>query len=155
MNISESSRAQKAIELKNQTIAANIGRLFQMLVDIYGKDIGSLENVKKREGQEVEIYFEALNTIITVNLSKTKLTPYMRPSDKAVASLNLTMDKEQIIPTIVDLIRTKSTIFGILKIFFKYLIPRKIKLKGSLGAGIKVIKLLCIGTHPMYKKKEK
>jgi hypothetical protein len=151
MNTSELSRTERAIELRNQTIAGNISRLFQMLVDIYGKDIRSLDKIKKREGQEVELHFNALNTVITLNLSKTKLTPYMRSSDKAVASIYLTFKKEQLIPTIVELIRTKNNIRGILKIFIKYIIPRKIRIKGSFGAAIKVIKLLSIGTHPMYK----
>lgn len=144
-------RNQKAIELRKQSIAGNIGRLFQMLIDIYGPEIKSLERIKKREGQEVQLYFKALETIITINLSKTRLKPYMRPSDIAVATVELVMEEDKIIPTIVDLIRTKNNLIGLLKVFFKYLITGKIKIKGSWGAAIKVVRLLNNGTHSMYK----
>jgi len=154
MIISVISREERAAELRDQTIAGNIGRLFQMLVDIYGKDINSLEKVKKREGQEVELHFQALDTIITMNLSKNKITPYLGSSDKAKAKLILTMNKEELVPTIVDLIRTKNNFLGLLKIIFKYILPKRIKIKGSFGAAIKIVKLLCIGTHPMYKNKK-
>lgn len=147
----ELSRTERALQLRNQTIAGNIIRLFQMLVDIYGGDINSLDKVKKREGQEVEIHFNALDTILTVSLSKTRLGANMGPSDKAVASVILTMKKEKIIPTINNLIRTKNNTMGLIKVLLKYVLPGKIKLKGSLGAAIKIIKLLSIGSHPMYK----
>jgi len=139
-------------ELRKQTIAGNIGRLFQMLVDIYDPEIQSLAKIKKREGQEVQLFFKALETTITINLSKIRLKPYMRTSDKAVATIELAMEEGKIIPIIVDLIRTKNTFSGLLKIFFKYILPGKIKIKGSWGAAIKVVKLLNIGTHSMYKK---
>jgi len=152
MSILELDKSQRAIDLKNQTIAGTIARLFQMLVDIYGKEIGSLEKIKKREGQEVELVFKALNTTITLNLSKSQLTPHMRSSDKASATIILAMKREKLIPTIIDLIRTKNNFLGILKVLIKYVLPGKIKIKGSFGAAIKVIKLLSMGTHPMYKK---
>lgn len=145
-------RNQLALDLRKQTIAGNIGRLFQMLVDIYGGDIQSLEKVKKREGQEVQLFFKALETTITLNLSKVRLKAYMRESENAVATVILNMKEEKLIQVIVDLIRTKNTFAGLLKVFIKYIIPGKIKLKGSWGAAIKVVKLLNIGTHPMYKK---
>ncbi|TFF98495.1 MAG: hypothetical protein EU540_07895, partial [Promethearchaeota archaeon] len=65
INILDLTRAERAQKLRNQTIAATIGRLFQMSVDIFGLDINSLDKVGKREGQEVELYFEALDTSIT------------------------------------------------------------------------------------------
>ena len=144
-------REQKALELREQTIAGTIGRLFQMLVDIYGTEIKSLDKIKKREGQEVELFFKSLNKSVTMNLSKTVLKSYEGKSDKAVATITLAIPKEDLISTINDLIRTKNNFLGLLKVVFKYILPRKIRIKGSLGAAIKIIKLLSIGTHSMYK----
>ncbi len=126
-----------------------------MLVDIYGAtELKSLERiVGKREGQEVELVFEALNSTITFNFSKSRLTPQMGKSDRAVTTVILSMKKEELLPSFNSFIRTKDNLWGMLKLFLKYLIPRKIKVKGSLGGGITLIRLLFIGKHSMYKKK--
>ena len=145
-------RNQLALDLRKQTIAGNIGRLFQMLVDIYGGEIQSLAKIKKREGQEVQLFFKSLDTTITLNLSKTRLKAYMRESDSAVATVCLNMNEERLIPVIVDLIKTKNNFVGLLKVLFKYILSRKITIKGSWFAAIQVVKLLNIGTHSMYKK---
>ena len=125
-----------------------------MLVDIYGEiGLDSLEKVvKKREGQEVELVFEALDTTITFTLSKTRLTPRIGKSDKAVTTVTLAMPREDLIPDIVYFIRTKNNLFGLLKAGIKFYITRKIKIKGSFGGGITLWRLLFIGKHPMYKK---
>ncbi len=122
-----------------------------MLVDIYGTEINSLEKIGKHEGQEVLLLFKSLNSGLTLNLSKSRLVPNSKISDKAVAKVTLAMERDRLIPDIVDLIRTKNNFMGLVKIFLKYILPRKIIVKGSWGAAIKVIKLLSIGTHPMYK----
>lgn len=149
--ISDPNRSERALKLRNETIAYTIARLFQMLVDIYGTEIKSLDKIKKWEGSDVELYFKALDTGLTLNLSKNRLTPYLKPSEKSVATVIMAMDRERIIPDIVDLIRTKNNFMGLIKVIIKYVLTRKIRIKGSLGAAIKVIKLLSIGTHPSYK----
>ncbi|TFG25437.1 MAG: hypothetical protein EU529_00980 [Promethearchaeota archaeon] len=146
------TRAERAQKLRNQTIAATIGRLFQMSVDIFGLDIKSLDKVGKREGQEVELYFEALDTYITLTLSKSRLIPHMGPSDNSVATVILTSEKENLIPDIIKMMRMKNNLSGLMKVIFGHVLKHKIKIKGSLGAAIKIIKLLSIGTHPSFKK---
>ncbi len=150
-----SSKNEKALQLRNETIAANVGRLFQMLVDIYGvSELHNLEKiVKKREGQVVNLDFKPLNTTVSFVLSKSRLSPHLGKSDKAAATVILNMKKEDLIPSFIDFIKTKDNFFGFLKNIFKYYIPGKIKVKGSLGAGITLWKLLFIGKHSMYKKK--
>jgi len=150
-----SSRNERALELRNQTIAANVGRLFQMLIDIYGvPELHNLENiVKKREGQVVNLEFKPLNATVSFVLSKSRLSPHLGKSDKAAATVILNMKKEDLIPSFIDFIKTKDNFFGFLKNIFKYYIPGKIKVKGSLGAGITLWKLLFIGKHSMYKNK--
>lgn len=76
----------------------------------------------------------------------------MRPSDIAVAIIELRMEKEEIVPTIVDSIRTKNNAIGLLEIFLKYIIPGRIKIEGSWGAATKIVKILYMVTHSMYKK---
>lgn len=138
-------------------MAGTVGRLFQMLVDIYGEpELDSLEKVVgKREGQEVELFFKPINQTVTFTLSKTRLIPHMGKSDKSMATVILDMPKDRLIPSFVELIRIKNNTFGLLKAIFKYFITRKIKVKGSLGAGITLWRLLFIGKHSMYKKEVK
>ena len=128
-----------------------------MLVDIYGEiGLNSLEKVvKKREGQEVELEFKALDTTVTFTLSKTRLTPRLGKSDKAVTTVILTMPREELIPGFIVFIRTKNSLLGLLKAALKFFFTGKIKIKGSLGGGITLWRLLFIGKHPMYKKKIK
>lgn len=152
INILDLTRAERAEKLRNQTIAATIGRLFQMSVDIFGIDIKSLDKVGKREGQEVELYFEALDTSITLTLSKSRLIPHMGASDNSVATVILTSEKDKLIPDIIKMMRIKNNFSGLMKVIFGHVLKHKIKIKGSLGAAIKVIKLLSIGTHPSFKK---
>ncbi|MHA1291749.1 MAG: hypothetical protein ACTSQJ_03660 [Promethearchaeota archaeon] len=156
MRITELTRTQRVEVLRNQTFAGVIGRLFQMLVDIYGDiELNSLKKiVKKREGQEVELEFQALNTTITFNLSKTRLTPHLGKSDKAVATVILTLKKEDLIPMFIEFIKTKENFLGILKAIFKFFLTRKIKVKGSMGGAITLWRLLFIGKHSMFKKKK-
>ncbi len=137
-------------------MAGVVGRLFQMLVDIYGEiGLNSLEKVvKKREGQEVELEFEALNTTITFTLSKTRLTPRAGKSDKAVTTVILKVPREELLTSFNYFIRTKNNIFGLIKAASRFFFTRKIKIKGSLGGGLTLWRLLFIGDHPMYKKKE-
>lgn len=124
-----------------------------MLVDIYGEpELDSLRKVVgKREGQEVELYFKPIDVTVTFTLSKTRLIPHVGKSDKAVSTVILNMKKEDLIPSFIEFIRTKNTFFGLLSVIFKYYIPRKIKVKGSLRGGITLWRLLFIGAHTMYK----
>jgi len=151
----ELTRAERAAQIRQQTIAGTVGRLFQMLVDIYGAiELNSLEKVVgKREGQEVALSFPALHTTITFHLSKTRLIPHSGKSDKAIAEVILNMKKEDLIPSFVEFIRIKNTFGGLFKAICKYYLTRKIKVKGSLGAGITLWRLLFIGQCEMYKKK--
>jgi len=149
------SKSERAELLKEEVFAGTVGRLFQMLVDIYGDlELNSLKKiVGKREGQEVNLEFQALNQTVAFSLSKSRLAPHIGKSDKAVATVILNMDKEDLIPSFVEFIRTKNNIVGLLKAIFKYYLTRKIKVKGSLGGGITLWRLLFIGKHSMYDKK--
>ena len=150
----ELTRAERASRIREETMAGTVARLFQMLVDIYGDiELNSLEKVVgKREGQEVALTFLVLDHTITFHLSKTRLVPHVGKSDKAVAEVILTMKKEDLIPSFIEFIRIKNSVGGVLKAIFKYYLTRKIKVKGSLGAGITLWRLLFIGKSEMYNK---
>ncbi len=150
----ELTRAERAARIREETIAGVVARLFQMLVDIYGAtELNSLEKVVgKREGQEVALTFLALNHTITFHLSKTRLVPHVGKSNKAVAEVILAMKREDLIPSFIKFIRTKNSLGGVIKSIFKYYLTRKIRVKGSLGAGITLWRLLFIGKAEMYKE---
>ena len=146
------SKSERATELRNEAMAGTVGRLFQMLVDIYGEpELESLEKVvKKREGQEVELNFKPLDVTVTFTLSRSRLIPHMGKSSKSVGEVILNMPREDLIPSFNEFIRTKNNLWGLLKMIFKYFLTGKIKIKGSLGACITLWKLLFIGKHSMY-----
>ncbi|MCK4779124.1 MAG: hypothetical protein KAT57_03005, partial [Candidatus Lokiarchaeota archaeon] len=68
-----------------------------------------------------------------------------------VARIIINVKEEKIIPVISSIIRSKSNVFGLAKLL-KYIIPRKVKIKGSYVAAIKLVKCLMIGKHELYKK---
>ena len=146
------TRAERALRIREETVAGVVARLFQMLIDIYGAiELNNLETVVgKREGQEVALTFLALDHTITFHLSKTRLIPHVGKSNKAIAEVILTQKREELIPSFIDFIHTKNTLGGILKAIFKYYLTRKIKVKGSLGAGITLWRLLFIGKAEMF-----
>ena len=60
--------------------------------------------------------------------------------------------KEKLIPTLVDIVKTKYNLFGLLKLIFKYLLTGKIryKPKTALGAVMGMMKLFLIGKNDVF-----
>jgi len=72
-----------------------------------------------------------------------------------VATVIINVKRDEIIPLMSDIVCTKNNIFGLLKIFFKYIITRRIKINGRLLSLIRLFRCLAIGKREMYKFKEK
>ncbi len=140
----------------NEAMLLNFARLAKILIDVYGFD-ESFQKVGKREGQEIEFYFPALDGYLTFVLVKNKFDfePNMGRAKNPVATAIIDVKRDKIIPLMSDIVCTKSNIFGLLKIFFKYIITRRVKINGLLLSFIRLFRCLAIGKRKMYKFKEK
>ena len=124
-----------------------------MLVDLFGLDEPFEKIGKDLEGQEVELYLRNLNGYITFILTsdRQKFECRAEKANKPLASITITVKEEKIIKVISAIIRSKSNIFGIIKLL-KYIIPRKAIIKGSYKVAIKLVRCLMIGKNEVYKQ---
>ena len=151
-NIKATDIAIKAENLVRETKVLNITRLAKMLVDLFGSD-EPFKKIGKREGQEVEMYLKELDGYITFILTsdRNNFDCHAKKAKNPVSRIIINVKEEKILQVISNIIRSKSNIFGLLKLL-KYIIPRKAKIKGSLVATLKLVRCLMIGKHEVYKK---
>jgi len=142
----------RAENLIKDTKILNIARLAKMLVDLYGQD-EPFKKVSKFEGKEIELYLKELDGYITfiITSDRKNFNCIAEKAKAPVARIIINVKEEKIIPVISSIIRSKSNVFGLAKLL-KYIIPRKVKIKGSYVAAIKLVKCLMIGKHELYKK---
>ena len=150
-NIKRNIRADNLIR---ETKVLNITRLATMLVDLFGSD-EPFKKIAKREGQEVEMYLKELNGYITFTLTSDRNNFNCRAerAKEPIAKIIVNVKEKDIIPVISNIIRSKNNLFGLMKLL-KYILPGKVKLKGSIIAILKLVRCLMIGKHEVYKKKK-
>lgn len=151
-NIKATDIAIKAENLVRETKVLNITRLAKMLVDLFGSD-EPFKKIGKREGQEVEMYLKELDGYITFILTsdRNNFDCHAEKAKNPVSRIIINVKEEKILQVISSIIRSKSNIFGLLKLL-KYIIPGKAKIKGSLVATLKLVRCLMIGKDDVYKK---
>jgi hypothetical protein len=151
-NINRDNRAENLVR---ETKILNIARLAKMLVDLFGLDEPFQKIGKELEGQEVELYLKNLDGYITFILTsdRQKFECHAVKANNPLAKLIITVKEEKVIKVISDIIRSKSNIFGIIKLL-KYIIPGKAKIKGSLKTAIKLVRCLMIGKNEVYNKQK-
>ncbi|MHA1689508.1 MAG: hypothetical protein ACTSUN_09275 [Promethearchaeota archaeon] len=144
---------EKAEMLVKETKILNIARLAKMLVDLFGLE-EPFRKVGKREGQEIEMFMPALNGYITFILSSDKenFDCKATPANNPVSKIIINVKEEKILTILSNIIRSKNNMIGLIKLL-KYLLPGRIKVKGSFIAAIKLVRCLMIGTNPIYKEK--
>ena len=146
------TRIVKAEKLVRETKVLNIAKLAKMLVDLFGSD-EPFKKVGNREGQEVEMYLKELDGYITFVLTsdRNNFDCHVEKAKNPVSRIIINVKEEKILQVISSIIRSKSNIFGLLKLL-KYILPGKAKIKGSLGATLKLVRCLMIGKNEVYKK---
>jgi hypothetical protein len=130
--------------------ASNLGRLFQILTDVFGED--NLKALSKIEGQEILIRFVKMNESIIIKVINGRIFPLEHKTHTPATAIEFHVEPNEIVPVLNEIIRTPATIFGVLKIVITYVLPRKLKPKGSLRIIIPIMKALMTGKHSMYKK---
>lgn len=151
-NSKEPDRTFRAEQLVKETKILNIARLAKMLVDLFGLD-DPFQKVGKHAGKEIEMYLKELDGYITfVLLSERKnFECYAKKSGDPSARITINVKEELILKVLSSIIRSKSNIFGLVKLL-KYLIPGKARIKGSYIVALKLVRCLMIGKHEVYKQ---
>ncbi len=150
-NLKKTSMDIKAENLVRETKVLNIARLANLLVDLFGLD-EPFKKIGKWEGEEIEMYFVELDGYITFTLTSERKNFDCRveKANNPVARFIITVEEEKILSVFSNIIRSKSNIFGLMKLL-KYIIPRKAKIEGSYVAAIKLVRCLMIGKNEVYK----
>ncbi|HUY01126.1 MAG TPA: hypothetical protein VMV49_16320 [Candidatus Deferrimicrobium sp.] len=145
------SSTRKPLDLSYEQIRLNvIANLLRLLVDIYGSPKAK-ENLSKVEGEEIVINYPALHGSIVVKPHGGRLIAEVGESESAIATINFKVKEDKIDDIVEDIIKSSQR-WGNLKVFFKYILTRKIGFSGSIGAMMNTFKALMIGDHEMYKK---
>ena len=150
-NAKQMGRELRAENLVRETKVLNIARLAKMLVDLFGFD-EPFQKVGKRNGQEIEMYLRELDGYLTFVLTTDRkmFDCRVEKARDPVARVEIAVKEKYILKVLSAIIRSKNNLFGIIKLA-KYIIPRKIKIKGSFGAAITLVRCLMIGKHEVYK----
>jgi hypothetical protein len=148
----EIDRNIRAENLVRETKVLNIARLAKMLVDLFGLD-EPFTKIGKHEGQEIEMHLKELDGYITFILTNDRknFECYAKKAKNPVAKIFITVKEDKILAVLSKIIRSKSNIFGLIKLL-KYVIPGKARIKGSYIAAIKLVRCLMIGKHEVYKQ---
>jgi len=138
----------------NEVKLLNFARLAKILIEDYGFE-KPFQKVGKREGQEIEFYFPSIEGYITFILVKNKFDfePRVERAKNPASTATINVKRGEIVPLLSEIVRMKSNIFALLKIFIKYIIPKKIKINGNLFSFISLFRCLAIGKHEMYNNK--
>jgi hypothetical protein len=123
-----------------------------MLVDLFGLD-DPFYKIGKHEGEEIELYLKELDGYITFTLTSERknFECHAQKAKAPLARITITVREEKILQVLSSIIRSKSNLFGLVKML-KYIIPRKARIKGSYIAAIKLVRCLMIGKHDVYKQ---
>ena len=145
-------RNVRANNLVRETKLLNIARLAKMLVDLYGLD-NQFKRLRKREGQEVELYIPSLEGYITFTLTsdRNQFDCRVEKAKNPTTIIEVRVKEKDILKVLSEIIRSKDNIFGLLKVAKLYLL-RKVKIKGSFLTAILLVRSLMIGKDRVYKK---
>jgi len=125
-----------------------IANVLRLVVEIYTPE-DRKEKLKKIEGEEILLKFPYGS--ITVIPNNERLLVKVGEPENPSAFIEFKESDENDTDAIGTLLSGKSSIWGLLKLVFKYVIPGKIKLSWrSLGKLRILLGLLSLGDEPMW-----
>ena len=127
-----------------------LANLLRMAVDIYGAS-EARENLKKVEGEEFVLSFPALNGSIIIKPQGNRVLTEVGESEDPVSIITINVKDEKIFEVLEDVTKSSQR-WGILKLFFKYILWRRIKIKGSWRKASKTFKSMMFGDYEGSKK---
>ncbi|MFX0021786.1 MAG: hypothetical protein ACFE9S_05635 [Candidatus Hermodarchaeota archaeon] len=145
------NRDLKAENLIRETKISTVGRLAKILVDLFGSD-EIFTSISEKEGQEIEVYFKALDEYLTFILTSDRenFDCYADRAKNPVSRVIIAVKEDKILQVFSAIVRSKNNIFGLVKLL-KYVIPGKIRIKGSYITTLKWVRCIMIGNHTVYK----
>ncbi|MBD3349882.1 MAG: hypothetical protein GF364_00170 [Candidatus Lokiarchaeota archaeon] len=142
-------------DIRNGARVSNLARLFQLLTNIFGIK-SNREKLESIEGKELALGFPAWgNKYATIKVSDFLLHPSIGKPDDPASYVIIDVASEEVVPVIIDVIRTPGTIFGLTKLILKYVLRGKVKVKGNLGVALKILRCLMTGQHQMYDEEKR
>lgn len=126
-----------------------LANLLRLSVDIYGASEAK-ENLKMVEGEEFEIAFPALNGSIIIKPQGNRVLTAVGDSEDPAARITINVKDEKIFDVLEDVTKS-SPRWGIFKLFFKYILWRRIKIKGSWSKASKTFKSMMFGGGEGFK----
>ena len=146
-------RNERAKELVKQSALMNFAKMDSILIELFGCN-PAFKRIGKREGQIVEMYFIDLEGSIHFKLvsDQNQFQCRFGKPENPIAIITVKGEREKAIKIVSKVICLKDNIFGLIKILPLF-IKRKIKIKGSYIAAIKLCRCMMVGKHPMYKRK--
>ncbi|MFW9999973.1 MAG: hypothetical protein ACFE9Q_16645 [Candidatus Hodarchaeota archaeon] len=151
-NTNPINRALKAESIIKETKVLTIARLSKMLIDLFSSD-RTFKKIGKRAGKEIELYFKELDQYITFILTseKNNFECYVERAKNPISKVIITVKEDDVLQVFSKIVRSKNNIFGLIGLL-KYIIPGKIKIKGSYFTSLKWVRTLMIGNHKIFKK---
>jgi len=145
------NRDLKAENIVKETKILTIARLAKILVDLFGSD-DAFKKIGEKAGKEIEIFFKELDGYITFILTsdRNNFNCYIEKAKNPVSKVTITVREDKILQVFIKIVRSKKNIFSLIKLL-KYLIPGKIKIKGSYITALKWARCIMIGNHSIYK----
>jgi len=146
-------RKERAQELVKQSALMNFAKMATILIELFGCD-PAFKRIGKREGQIIEMFFIDLEGSIYITLvsDRNNFKCHYGKSENPKAVISVKGEREKAIKMISKVICFKDNLFGLIRILPLF-IRRKIKIKGSYFAAIKLCRCMMVGKHPMYKRK--
>lgn len=127
-----------------------LANLFRLVVDIYGLS-NSKQKLQALEGEEIEAHLPALDGYLTFKPYGDRVFAFVRRASNPCGQLALTVPYEEILDVLADVIKLPNTLGGLLRIFTRYVLKGKIKIKlKGIRAVIRIFKCFMLGKHPMY-----
>ena len=131
-----------------------LAQLFRMIIDIYG-DKEAKHNLRKNKGREMEFYFASLNGGIVFKATEFSVSANVGESADPITRVIIFVPEDEIVDTFLPVFKYPPTIYGWTMLIFRYLIPfvitRKIKIKGSWLASLRLFRCV-MGVIPRVEK---
>ena len=119
--------------------------LLRISVDIYGSP-NAKENLSKVDGEEFVMDFPALGGSIVIKPQGNRILASVGDSEDPTARITINVKEEKVFDVLEDIAKSSQR-WGIIKLFFKYLLWRRIKIKGSLRKASTTFKTMMLGDY--------
>ena len=117
--------------------------MLRMAVDIYG-DAEAKEDLEKVEGEEFVLDFPTLDGAIVLKPQGNRILASVGDSENPTSRFIFKVKEEKVFDVLEDVTKSSGK-WGLIKLFFKYILLRRIRIKGSLRKAMSTLKAMTFG----------